>query len=293
MVTAVAAVAAAAVAVGAVAALRERSEPAGAGLALRVSVEQYRTDEVARTVEVAFHNDGPLPVRVSRVDLELPSFEGTGPVTVDALLPPNGLRVDVPVPFGTGRCDGVHTSPRAAASTVVADVAPEGGQARSLRLALADPNPMLDKLLHLDCEAARLHRAASIHFGDWTAYPGGLHGNLVVDRGEEDTAVRVDDLTGSIMYTIDAPGPRPLGTLAPGQRRLAIPVTATPGRCDQHALAEIKKPFVFPAWVTLSQRGSGDGEMEQLYTEIVVSDADRNALDTMLRRVCRLQPAGS
>jgi hypothetical protein len=108
---------------------------------------------------------------------------------------------------------------------------------------------------------------------------------VVVERGAEDIAVTIQDLTGSVMYAITTAGPRPLGTLAPGQRRLAIPVTATPGRCDPHAVAEIKKPFVFPAWAKL-----GDGE--KLYTEIVVSDADKKRLDTMLRRVCALPPAG-
>lgn len=290
MVVAVAVVAVTAVAAGAVVAVRRARDgaaaSAGGGLILRVSVEQYRTDEVARTVEVAFRNDGPVPVRVSRIDLRLPSFEGAKPVAVDALLPPGGLRVDVPVPFGTGRCEGVPAGPTTAASTVVADATPEGGRLRTVRLALEHPNPLLDKLLRLDCEQARLRRAASVHFGAWRPDRGGLRGSVVVDRGVEDMAVTIEDLTGSIMYAIAAPGARPLGTLAPGQRRLRIPVTATPGRCDQHALAEIKKPFVFPAWATL---GAG----EKLYTEITVSDADKKQLDAMLRRVCHLPPAGS
>jgi hypothetical protein len=288
------AVAVAAVAVAGAVAVRLASGGSAAAdaasLKLRVTAEQWRQHEVARQVAIALYNDGPVPVRVSRLELVAPSFDGLAAVAVDALLPPGGLRVDVPISYGIGRCDGVNTTPSAEPSTVLVEATPAGGRARTLTLRLAQPNPMLDKLLRNDCEQARLRRAvATVHFGGWRADAAGLRGTVVVERGAEDTPVTLQDLTGSIMYSLDpdpAGRPRPLGTLAAGQRRLVVPVTARPGRCDQHALAEIKKPFVFPAWITL-----GDGERR--YTEIAVSDPDRKLLDRMLRRVCHLPPAGS
>jgi hypothetical protein len=46
-------------------------------------------------------------------------------------------------------------------------------------------------------------------------------------------------------------------------------------RCTPHALAEIKKPYVFPAWLSL------DGG-PPLYTELKITDAERDAFKPVI-----------
>src|SRR5690348_17732158 len=85
---------------------------------LRIELTQGRVDEVRHTVQISMHNEGPAKVTVERVELQAPSFKGVGPVAVDAPLPVGGLRVDVPVSYGTGICQGDELKPRSAASHV-------------------------------------------------------------------------------------------------------------------------------------------------------------------------------
>ena len=282
-------------------------DPAAAGppLRLRATAEQWRQDEVARLLGVALHNDGDVPVWVSRVEPDLPSFEGETAADTPALLPTNGLRVDVTVPYGTGSCQ-----PSAAPSSVTVVARAEGQTAwQRVRLALPHPNELLNRLLADDCAAETVRRSVTLRFGDWTDLGAdGVRGSLVLERTAAATGTaRVHSLDGNVMYrlTITPAGPAgpagpaaPAGSAPPGGPAAslaevtaaapvgAVPFVAGPLRCDLHAFAEVKKPFEFPARVSL------DGG-EQLYTTVPVDDDDRKALDTMLRRNCGIPPAGS
>src|SRR5690349_24247871 len=118
LVTAAVVLLAAAVAVTVAVRTGRKSEPP---LRLSATAEQWRVHEVNRQLAIALHNNGDVPVRITRVEPVLPSFDGEAAVDTDALLPVGGLRVDVPVPFGTGTC--VST---AAPSQVVIDARPDG-----------------------------------------------------------------------------------------------------------------------------------------------------------------------
>ncbi|GAA2875068.1 hypothetical protein Acy02nite_36380 [Actinoplanes cyaneus] len=255
----------------------------GPELHLTATAEQWRVHEVNRQLAIALHNNGDVPVHVTRVEPVLPSFDGESGVDTDALLPVGGLRVDVPVPYGTGSCVAA-----AAASHVVVDARAEGSTVvERLTLPLPDPNPLLDKLLRADCATQRIEQSVTLRFGPWTdAGASGLRGSLVVERTAAATGtITVHELDGNVMYALRLPARTPLASVTAAAPTASVPLTATPGRCDPHALAEIKKPFEFLATVTLD---GGD----KLVTDVPVPDADRKTLDTMLRRICKLPPAG-
>ncbi|MFC4072738.1 hypothetical protein [Actinoplanes subglobosus] len=253
-------------------------------LRLRATAEQWRQDEVARQLGIALHNDGDAPVWISRVEPDLPSFEGEAPVDTPALLPPNGLRVDVTVPYGTGGCTA------AAEASYVTVVARVEGDTRTqrVRLALPHPNELLDRLLADDCAAETVRRSVTLRFGDWTDLGAdGVRGSLVVERTAAATGtVRLHSFDGNVMYRLAYRTATPLAEVTAAAPGATLPFVASPLRCDLHAFAEVKKPFEFPVRVSL------DGG-RQLYTTVPVDDDDRKALDTMLRRNCGVPPAGS
>ncbi|WP_238014978.1 hypothetical protein KZZ52_48805 [Dactylosporangium sp. AC04546] len=253
---------------------RTEQPAAPAAVQMRVELQQGRVDEVRHTVQIAMNNDGPAKITVVQVELQAPSFKGgAGPVTVDAPLPVGGLRVDVPVSYGTGICTGDDLKPRSAASHVAFKVRTEDGQVHALRLPLASPNAMLDKLLAIDCQQAYLDRQATFTFGPWTPLPSGwVTGTVVVKRVGFPGTITLQEFTGSILLEVmpiplREATPKPYGVLKPGEDELRIPIIVDGERCTPHALAEIKKPYVFPAFVSLD---GGD----PLYTELKITDVE-------------------
>ncbi|MEV4641851.1 hypothetical protein AB0J80_31350 [Actinoplanes sp. NPDC049548] len=248
---------------------------------LHATAEQWRNNEVKRELAIALHNDGPVPVWVSRVEPDLPAFEGEAGVDTNTLLPAGGLRVDIPVPFGTGGCRQ-DTAP----SRVVVVAHPEGS-ARSQRItvALPYPNPLLAKLLAIDCATERVRQSVSLRFGPWGQLGrDGIHGSLVVDRtAAASGSIQVTELEGNVLYRFTMAKGVPLAdvTVTP---HAEVPFLADPQRCDAHAFADVKKPFEFPVRVAL------DGA-EPLVTTVPVDDDDKVALESMLRRLCGTAPS--
>jgi hypothetical protein len=256
-------------------------QPAEQQVKMRVELNQGRVDEVRHTVQISLTNDGPAKITVERVELQAPSFKGVGPVQVDAPLPVGGLRVDVPVSYGTGVCGGDELKPRSAASHVAVKVRTEDGRIHDVRLPLADPDPMLDKLLAIDCQQDFLDRQATFTFGPWTRLPDGrIAGTVVIKRIGFKGTVTLREFAGSILLEVlptplGERTPKPYGVLKPGADELRIPIIVDGDRCTPHVLAEIKKPYVFPAFVSL------DGG-EPLYTELRITDAERAAFKPVI-----------
>ncbi|RAK34578.1 hypothetical protein B0I29_111180 [Actinoplanes lutulentus] len=248
-------------------------------LDLSVTAEQWRVHEVNRQLAIALHNNGPVPVQVRRVEPVLPSFDGETPADTDAVLPVGGLRVDVPVPFGTGGCAPTQAAP----SQVIVDARPEGATAwQRVTLDLPNPNPLLDKLLAIDCAAQKVRESVTLRFGSWQDLgAGGVRGSLVAERTAAATGtIRVTELDGNVLYRLAFPGSVAAEVTA-AQPAAAIDIVVTPLRCDPHAFAEVKKPFEFPVHVALD-------DAEPLVSTVPVDEDDKSALDTMLRRICKV-----
>jgi hypothetical protein len=152
---------------------------------------------------------------------------------------------------------------------------------------LPSPNPLLDRLLAIDCATQRVQQSVTLKFGAWTDLgKAGVRGSLVVDRTAAATGdVEVPEMDGNVMYDFAfSRKTSPLAKVTAAAPHAEVPFVAQPQRCDLHAFAETKKPFEFPVWVTLAGG-------QPLSTTVPVDDDDRKALDTMLRRNCGVPPA--
>ena len=274
-------VAATALVLGAATACGGPAAPPAPRMQLSATAEQWRVHEVSRQLAVALHNGGDVPVEVDRVEPVLPGFDGEAGVDTDAVLPVGGLRVDVPVPFGTGGC-GRTSAP----SQVVVSARPRGATAwQRVTLDLPHPNALLDKLLAIDCAAQRIAASVRLRFGPWQDLgPRGVRGSLEIERtGAATGPVTVTELDGNVLYRLAFPGTSPLARVTAGAGRASVPFTVTPLRCDPHAFAEVKKPFEFPVQIVLDDAGT-----EPVAGTVPVDADDRAALDTMLRRICKM-----
>jgi len=257
---------------------------AAAAPPLSVTVEQYRTDEVARTVKLAVRNTGDTTIEVVDAELVAPSFTPAGQVTTTALVPPGGLRVDIRSGYGRGRCTGPPDQLVSEPASVRLGVRQPNQDIARVTLPLPYPNELLNRLLRLDCQQEALLRIVTVAFGPLRpTADGALAGTLVLTRQSGAEPVTVHDVDGSVLISVDpepADRPPPLGTLAGGAARLEMPVRVDAERCDGHALGEIKKPYVFPVWLRI-------GATEQ-NTDVAVTEADKVTLFEMVRQRCHL-----
>ena len=73
-----------------------------------------------------------------------------------------------------------------------------------------------------------------------------LEGRLLLTRRGGGSTVRLDQLTGSVLFALHPA--RPL-VLASGRASAQVPLVLVPGRCDAHSLADSQQTFVFRATV--------------------------------------------
>lgn len=254
---------------------------------LSAQVQLPRLVRQPRTALVRVVNHAAAPVRVREVELRTDSFAPTGPVAKDVVIPAGQTR-GLEVVYGEARCEGrVAPSPAPARAWLV--VGPVDAPAqdlddprwRSVELPLS--GEALAQVLRTDCAHARVAEAVELRFGPWTPLPDGrLRGLVVVERRLGDEPVVLHAVAGNILFRIDT-ADGDLGALAPGQRRLEVPVTADAARCDGHAVGEVKRQhrYQFAAWVSV-------GEDAQLPTTVAVDDDGADQLEEILRRRCDL-----
>lgn len=271
--------------------------PSPAPVPLEVALTQYRSDQALRRVQVKVTNTGAEPVRVDAVRLDADGFTPEPPTPKDAVLGPGG-RVDLPVPLGAPRCPPADRAPAATPEPPVsagearvdARIRVGDAPARDVTLDLPAPDPLLDRLLAVECAQRALAEAVQVGFGPtWTpatATAGDqpvLRGTVELRRRATAAEVVVTGLGGSVIFTL-RPAPErapPLLTLATGLQTAAVGVEVLASRCDAHALADSKRTFAFPAWVRV-----GDGP--ETFTTLTPDAAGRARLEELVRVGCDL-----
>jgi hypothetical protein len=81
---------------------------------------------------------------------------------------------------------------------------------------------------------------------------------------------------GNVLYSADAPLPLELPT---GEQQVSAELTFTTARCDPHALAEAKQPYLMPLLVSV------DGAAE-VPLDLPLDGAQRDLLEQLTIRVC-------
>jgi hypothetical protein len=244
---------------------------------LTATVELPRLVRDPRTAAVLVRNQGTVPVRVHEVQLVTDSFTPTGPFQKDVEVPP-GVALAVSVIYGEARCGG-RVDPPLAPATARLVVSADGGAPQALVFELADPGDRLAERLRAECAAQLVASLLTLRLDGWSTEPNGdLRTNLVVERRSGREPVTLHLVAGSVLYRLSATG-SPIGELPAGERRLEVPVTVEPERCDAHAMADAKFPYLFRTWLSV-------GELEDLPALIATDRPGQDRLAEMWHAQC-------
>jgi hypothetical protein len=220
---------------------------------------------VNRALGLALQNVGDEPVVVRQVQLTSDQF-ATLPITDrEATLQPNGRRFVLPLPYGEVRCD--------VAPADTFEVLVVVGDGEALRLDATEEYAGAVGRLHArECAAADVRERADISFGDeWTQDGSSTSGELRMAQRHTGEAVVMDDAVGNVIFTLVLEEAHPVLGVTDEEPMATVPVTIRADRCDPHAVAEFKRPYVFLSWVAV-----GDGE--PVPVELLLTGGARQAL---------------
>ncbi|MPZ74860.1 MAG: hypothetical protein GEU74_16885 [Nitriliruptorales bacterium] len=236
---------------------------------LHVSLERPRYLVVSRKVEIILRNQGANPISVDTLQLTSEAFEAVEPTLRSVDVPP-GQRVDVPVPYGEARCGNDITE-----HTVRLGIGGSGPQEWELE----DADEAIGLLHSEECHRQAVEAAADIDFGmRWRQLDErSVRTTLVVRRAESPDRIVVDEIRGGVIWSLKTLGPQrtPALALPEGEDEAEVDVQLGILRCDPHGMAESKKTYRFPIYVSL-------GEAEAQYLEVEPTGSGRALLERML-----------
>lgn len=240
---------------------------------VHLSFIQQRIDEGTPRSQVRVINGDADPVHVRSVGVDWAGY------------PLRLHRVDYDVP-GQQIIDLRYFLPTAVC-TAAAGQAPMYGVAVTRRRTVREPmaadgKRFLSRIWKTECTARRIARVISVRYGNtWTVEGSGpqavLHGTLVLTRREGDEPIAVDQVEGSVLFDLKAPGAT---TLAPGVSRVAVPIEVRPGgRCDPHSRGQSTATFAFRAFFRL-------GDADPVGRLVVPTPPQQDRLLAYLDAVC-------
>jgi hypothetical protein len=231
---------------------------------------RLRTDEaVGGQVQVRITDTGDEPFTVTSVTLDSPGFAPVAPREASTEFAP-GRTIDLPVQYGEPRC-GVASEPAAARLTVVRP----DGTSEDLRVPLAAE--IMTRIHEEECAVLALLEVVCVDVVERADEDDAVTGQLRLLRRDGNGPVTVSRVDRSVILHVTAD--ELPGGMAEDEDEFSTPVRFTSATCDPHALAETKKPYVFPLEVTV-----GDGEPVVL--DLPVDDDLRRRLEALVDRVC-------
>ena len=244
---------------------------------------RLRTDvAVGGQFQTRITNTGSAPFNVLAVSLDSPGFERLPFDPQSATYNP-GATIDLPTRYGTANCaDGVPVDPAFAALQVQRP----DGKLEEVRVPLAAPDDIIDRIHAEECNAVALAAAVGVSLGAFTpAVRDGrpvLRAGILLTRGDSDEEIALFELRGSVVFDVSfAEEADPPPAMATDEDELEVPVVLrmTGRGCDAHVLGETKQPFLFPYFVTFD---AGDPQ----YGVLDVSPEQRDALWSYVEVAC-------
>lgn len=236
---------------------------------LQASASRSRDDDnVGGQFQTRLTNIGTTDITIDSVALDSPGFDPVAASVREVTLGP-GNRIDIPTQYGPVRCDRAPTP---------ASVTVQIGGGVTTSVPLATPYDVLDTISAQECTATEVQRSVEIALNPLPDNGSdSLSAQLTIRRLSTVDAIRLDDIRGSVLYGLTAALPQ---TMTAEDMSLVVPVTITAATCAAHAIADSKKPFVFPVFLAF-----GDGDA--VYSRIPMPTDTQNALITFQERVCR------
>lgn len=232
------------------------SEPAPVG-GLVATVGTNRLFQPRRELGLALQNVGQELVVVAGVQLSSGLYEPLPVTWREVVLHPGGRRLVLPLPYGGVRCTG---DGRADLTAVV--LLDDG---RELRVPAPEDHQGSVRRAHArECAAAEVRERVEIAFrGPWTRDGVAVSGTLSMSQRSAGPPVEIDDVVGNVIFTIRVgDGRSPVLRVSDREPDAEVPITISADRCDSHAVAEFKRPFVFLSWVRVGDEASTPVELE-------------------------------
>jgi hypothetical protein len=219
---------------------------------------------------VGLRNVGEASVTVREVRLDSGLYEPAAAGDEQVLLQAGGRRFVLPVPYGEPRCGDD------AAETYAVVVVLDDG--REVRVPAVEEYPGAVPRVHeRECFAVDVHERVDFRFGDeWTQSGIAISGEVLLEQRHAGDPVAIDDARGNVIFTlhVEAEG-NPILQVTDDEPAASVPITISADRCDPHAVAEFKRPYVFLSWIAV-----GDGE--PVAVELEATGAARDALDQLI-----------
>ena len=239
---------------------------------LTVGVEFPRYLMVQRRLEAIIDNQSGTDVVVVDVALRSPLFEPVEPDVHDYQVAA-GLRQDLRMDVGASICP-----PPDGPSMIEMTVEIDGE--RSHGLVEIDIGP-ITTINTRECGEQFVFEHANVEWGpEFTVDDGLLTTTVTLTRRNGDESMSVTAVRGTVLYivvpAVDLPDDAPLGTMAVGESTGTAPAAMHVGRCEPHAVADVKKPYSFNVWVTI-------GESDPYPIELLPGEEIQAALAAMLQ----------
>jgi hypothetical protein len=212
--------------------------------------------------------DETVVIREFRLDSGLFAPE---PMTArEVVLRPGGRRLVLAAPYGEAVCGDD------AKSTVGAVIVVDGGE--ELRVPAVEDDPgAIGRVHNRECAAAEVHERVDITFGDeWTRDGVSVTGELILEQREGGAPVAIDDAVGNVIFRLAfAEEGHPVLRVTDDAPTARAQITISADRCDAHAVAEFKRPFVFLSWIAI-------GDERTVPVELEPTGPGRAALEALL-----------
>ena len=118
--------------------------------------------------------------------------------------------------------------------------------------------------------------SVDITFGDtWVQDGIAVDGELHLEQRHPGEPVAIDNTVGNVIFTLILERDHPVVEVSDDTPSATVPVTISADRCDPHAVAEFKTPYLFLSWVAV-----GDGE--PVAVPLKLTGAARQALDDLI-----------
>ena len=242
-------------------------EPVAVG-GLVAEIGTNRLYAVHRGFGLVLRNVTDEPIVVERMQLASPLFAEVPPTERTVTLVPD-RRLVLALPYGEVRCDD---EPGPTFPVVVTLV---GGE--ELRLdAVEEYDGAVARLHARECAAADVDERVDIRFGDrWVQDGISVTGELHLEQRRAGDPVAIDDAVGNVIFTLVLPRAHPVLRVTDDEPSATVPVTIRADRCDPHAVAEFKTPFLFLGWVAV-------GDSDPVPVPLPLTGAARRALEALI-----------
>jgi hypothetical protein len=240
-------------------------EPVG-GLVAEIGTN--RLYAVHRGFGLALRNVTDEPIVIRSMQLDSPLFEPM-PATQREVTLAAGRRLVLELPYGEVRCDDEP------GDTFPVVVVLASGEEVPLDAA-EEYDGAVARLHRRECAAADVHERVAITFGDdWRQDGITVSGELRLEQRHAGEPVAIDDAVGNVIFTLVLEQAHPVLAVSDDEPSAAVPVTISADRCDPHAVAEFKTPFLFLSWVEV-------GDAEPVPVPLELTGTARQALEDLI-----------